>query len=107
MRKGATLKLKGLKIKGLQVKKRQPQNVRGQKQRSSDEKRGNPTMLLRLGNYINKSLVPCQELVDQHNNLKEVSSQSSRICVPMFNAARGGTIAHSRVGHQHINFMDR
>jgi hypothetical protein len=55
-------------------------------------------MLFQLGTYINKSLVPHQKLVDQHNSLKGVSTQFHRIYVPMFNTVGGGTIVHSCVG---------
>jgi hypothetical protein len=39
---------------------------------------------------MNKSLVPHREIINQHNNLKGVSSQSDRIYVPMFNVVGGG-----------------
>jgi hypothetical protein len=44
MKKETTPKCKGLKTKDLRWKKRQPQNVRGLKQKTSDEKRGNLEM---------------------------------------------------------------
>jgi hypothetical protein len=43
MKKEAIPKCKGLKNNDLQQKKRQPQNVRGSKTKTSNEKRGNPT----------------------------------------------------------------
>jgi hypothetical protein len=44
MKKEATPKCNGLENKDLQWKKRQPQNIRGLKKKTSDEKRGNPKM---------------------------------------------------------------
>jgi hypothetical protein len=60
-----------------------------------------------LRNYMHKSLLPYQKFVDQHNNLKGVSTQSRWIDVPLFNAAGRGTTTHSHVGHWHINLLDR
>jgi hypothetical protein len=77
--------------------------------RSTTKKRGKKTPAAhhQSTNHITKSLVPHREPVEKHSNLKGVSSQSHRICVPMFNAASEGTLAHSRVEHWHKNFMDR
>jgi hypothetical protein len=44
MKKVVTLKRKGLKTKTSDEKKRQPQNARGSKQKTSNDKRGDPKM---------------------------------------------------------------
>jgi hypothetical protein len=118
-KRGNPEKCKGAYSKDHRWKNRQPQKMqrgllkrpqkKGEHQKAGAKKTSNekrqPNMLLWLSNHKYKSLVLHRKLADQHSSIKGVPSQSYWFCVPMFNVAGRGTIAHSRMGHWHINFM--